>query len=654
MRFLLLICFSGAILRSEPDPKFPSGFAVTFHGQDGQGPDVAVLPNVWLFVQNGKSPTPFIPGGKFTAVWNGSLRLDLRGEYAFQAELNGQVKLVVNSKVVLLTNGTETVTVPSEDVKLNKGHNSVSVSYASPPTGDARLRLLWIPKGSMPSPVPSEMIFHEPSAPEFQAGKLRFGRELFLEYRCAKCHTSRLPGSGIIELMMDAPAFDGIGSRLNFEWMVQWILNPKSKRHHARMPQVLHGTTARADAEAAAAFLMSSKQPGSAEIRQAEADPVIGQKLFASLHCAACHTVRDSAEAEAGSISLMHVAQKFAPGALGNFLMKPEEHYAWTRMPNFKLSGEEASQLAAYLLANAEGGSNSLPPTDRAILDRGQKLVQSKGCLNCHSAKLDNHFQTKPLDRLDPTKWNDGCLAEKRGPEAKAPAFGFAPEERSALRELGATDQNSLWREAPAEFAERQVRLLNCAGCHGKLEGVPHLPVLGGKLKPEWARSILAGELPYKPRPWLESRMPAFASRAALLAEGMAAQHGYPPQTVAEPALDQAAAQVGQRLVSADNGFGCIACHAVGQVKATQVFESAGINLAYSETRLLRSYYERWLRNPVAMDPLTKMPAYFDEEGKSPLTDYYDGNGLKQIDAIWQYLRLGERMPPPPGAESGP
>ena len=78
-----------------------------------------------------------------------------------------------------------------------------------------------------------------------------------------------------------------------------------------------------------------------------------------------------------------------------------------------------------------------------------------------------------------------------------------------------------------------------------------------------------------------------------------------------------------------------------------QVFESNGNNLACTAARLQKSYYHRWVRNPQRIDPATKMPVYFDAEGKSPLTDYYDGDADRQIDAIWQYIRLGDKMPSP-------
>ena len=159
--------------------------------------------------------------------------------------------------------------------------------------------------------------------------------------------------------------------------------------------------------------------------------------------------------------------------------------------------------------------------------------------------------------------------------------------------------------------------------------------------------AFIRGEVTYKPRPWIEARMPAFTPYAEGLAIGLAAEHGLPPQTPAEPPVDTEAAGIGRRLVSATGGFFCVSCHAVGKVAAMQVFESQGVNLAYSGARAQKSYFHRWVRNPLRIDPATKMPVYFDVEGKSPLADYYNGDAGKQIEAIWQYIRLGDKMPSP-------
>ena len=90
-----------------------------------------------------------------------------------------------------------------------------------------------------------------------------------------------------------------------------------------------------------------------------------------------------------------------------------------------------------------------------------------------------------------------------------------------------------------------------------------------------------------------------------------------------------------------------VSCHAIGAALAPEVFESEGVDLATSADRLLPSYYRHWFRNPLGIDPQTKMPMYFDEEGASPLTDVLGGNGDAQSDAVWHYLRLRDKMPQP-------
>jgi mono/diheme cytochrome c family protein len=165
---------------------------------------------------------------------------------------------------------------------------------------------------------------------------------------------------------------------------------------------------------------------------------------------------------------------------------------------------------------------------------------------------------------------------------------------------------------------------------------------------------FIGGQIPHKMRfdnhpsglPWLESRMPAFPSRAAALSAGLSAQAGFPPRSPAEPPLDPALAAAGHKLVGKDGGLSCVQCHAVGPMAAMDVFESEGINLAWSADRLQPEFYRRWLRAPLSVDPQTKMPTYF-EDGRSPITDVLEGDGERQIQGIWHYLRQGDRMPKP-------
>lgn len=609
---------------------------------------MVIAPNVWLYVENGKSPTPFLTGGKFNAVWDGSLTVDKRANYTFQAELNGALKLELNGQVVLeiTTNG---VTEISQSVQLKKGANTLKAQFGSPNQGDAFVRLKWQPKDSFMQPIPIDALKIPAETPESkQAAMLHHGRELFLEFRCAKCHAGPTKDA-IPELSMDAPSFEGIGSRRNYDWITRWIQDPKAMRPTAHMPKVLHGPKAKEDAGSIASYLVSLKgEAGKASAAPNEEQVGAGQKVFESLHCAACHNPPGGTEADDKKIYLKQVQEKFAPGTLSAFLLKPNAHYAWIRMPNFKLSQEEADQLAAFLNSKADKPKEVAASTDAAVLEHGKKLVQTSGCLSCHTLKLDNQFSTKALADLAADKWKQGCLAEKPDDVGKSPQYSFTAEDREALQAFAATDRSSLTRHVPTEFADRQTRLLNCRECHGKFEGFPAFDIVGGKLKPEWSKTFISGESTVKPRPWLEARMPAFSERAEGIAKGLAMIHGYPSETPAEPPIDMEMAKVGQKLVSSVGGFSCVSCHSIGQFGATQVFESAGINFALTGSRLMKPFMHRWVRNPQLIDATTKMPVYFDEEGKSPLADVYGGDAEKQIEAIRQYIRQGDKMPPPP------
>jgi mono/diheme cytochrome c family protein len=643
-RSLFVAAFLAASARAQPVKTEP-GLALTY--TVGAASDTVSAPNAWLYVPAGQPPTPFLSAGKFTATFTGFISVDLRGDYLFKAEASGTVKVELGTNIVLeFTGDGKKASEPTKPVRLGKGNNALKVTFTSPASGDAMLRLLWSEKGSLWEPVHAGMVSRAVGNESLvQQNKLRLGRELFFEARCAKCHTT---DAGAPELTMDAPSFEGIGVRRHFGWMANWILDPKAQRATATMPKLLHGPTAQADAEAIAAFLASQTGARDAgELKNDDESIESAKKLVEALHCTGCHNVPNIGDPDATKLNLTHVNAKFPPAALLAFLKNPGTHYAWTRMPKFNFKDGEAEQLAGFLSSIAPMAKQPGPPTDAAILARGKQLVQSNGCLNCHTLKLDNQFKAKPLAELAAAQWTAGCLAEAAA--GKAPHYDFARAEREALQAFAATDRASLKRHVPVEFADRQARNLNCTSCHGQLDGFTRYELLGGKLKPEWMAQFIAGETKYKPRHWLAHRMPAFPKYAADFAIGLAMTHGFPPQTPAEPPLDVELAKVGQKLIGVDGGFSCISCHSVGTAKAAQVFESEGINFSYAVERIQRAYYERWTRNPLRIEPQTKMPVYFQDDGSSPLPDVLGGDTAKQLDAFWQFFRLGDKATPPAG-----
>ena len=638
--------------------------------------DLSTVPNVWLYVGAGKSPTPFLPAGKFTTTWEGFLNAELRSTYLFQAVLNGSLEVEINGAVAIETESGGGASPLTKPVQLSKGPNPFRATFTSPVRGDALVRLGWTEKGTNTAPIADSAFTHTTTPELARAAERYLGRELFFESRCVKCHTGASADAAVPELQMDAPSLEGIGARRHFEWMARWILDPKSVRPAAHMPKLLHGTKAKEDAEAIAAYLFWLKDEPltkfSAPLVTRQNTPAEGdgapssgepKPLYERLHCAGCHNPPDATEIDPKKLSQKGIGTKFPQGKLAAFLRAPEAHYAWTRMPNFRLSEAEAKELEAYLLGASEKPKAVTAPADPATIGRGKSLLQTAGCLNCHKGlKLDYQFKAPPLDALVSSHRKDRQKLPPGDCLGATPAadYGFTGGQRAALDLFTLDGLPSLTRHVPAEFAQRQTRLLNCSACHGQIDLVPPLEILGGKLKPEWAAEFIAGDIPHKIRfdahpkgePWVAARMPGFKTRATWLAEGLAELHGYPPKSPAEPPVDMDLAKAGQKLVGKDGGFSCVSCHAVGPLLALEVFESEGVNFAWSADRLQPDYYRRWIRNPLAIDPQTKMPVYFDEEGRSPLTEILDGNGDRQLDAVWEYLRLRDKMPSPKtGAE---
>src|SRR6266516_159719 len=290
---------------NQPEP----GLAITFTTADNdqsKTSDVAVLPNVQLYVPAGKPPTPFLPGGKFSADWVGFISSEIRDNYTFQADLNGELKLEINGAVVWEAGAKGTNAGPGKPVRLNKGTNSFKVHFTSPSEGDALVRLNWSSKEFAPEPIALNALTHSTTPELPQASQLRLGRELFIEFRCPKCHEGPAPDAGIPELAMDAPTLDGIGSRRNHDWMARWIADPKAVRPTAHMPKLFHGLKAKEDAETVAVFMASLKSESASKgLKEPAADQVqAGKKHFDTLHCTACHNTPGTTENDPQKISL--------------------------------------------------------------------------------------------------------------------------------------------------------------------------------------------------------------------------------------------------------------------------------------------------------------------------------------------------------------
>jgi mono/diheme cytochrome c family protein len=688
-RVLILIVSlaSAAAVRAQDPSNAPQGLAVTFEPLGGGTADTRVVRLPALYVPKGAAPSVFLPPGRFKATWRGDLNLRLRERLAFTAEGRGKITVSIKDKVVFEAEGEDLSQKIGEVTRINKGANSIVVTYQSPADGDAFVRLMWKEQnGVRPEPVPPMVFTYNPGEAGVAEGtKVRTGRQLLAELRCTKCHVADdLPPGAMPELAMDAPSLTDAGARLQRDWLAAWVENPKALRNDAHMPRVLPDAAAARDV---AAYLASI---GTVESAPPAADAALvtrGGQLFSMFNCVACHTSPDAA-AVAGEdprVPLTQVKAKFQPAALRQYLLAPEGHYAWNPMPNFKLSGDEAAALSAYLLDKAKG---TVPRAGDGNVENGRRLVRSSGCLNCHSMEGEtSELKAPTLAELKPPRFSHGCMAPVDAVPEDTPRYGLADGQRAALAAFVATDRSSLTRDAADEFSARQVAAMRCTACHGRdgresligndfaadaatlAAAFPPPPPAGGggvqegehfapdqrppiltwageKLRPEWAAEFIAGRIPHRIRPYLHARMPAWPARAELLARGLAAEHGYSPSTPPYPPPDEPMAAVGQKLIGTVGGFSCVQCHAVGAAPPNAPFEAPALNLRHVTARLRKDYYHRWMLNPIKVDPATKMPAFADFEGKSAIRDVYEGDGVKQFEAIWQFMLRGDDVKP--------
>jgi mono/diheme cytochrome c family protein len=628
----------------------------------------------------GAAPSPFLPPGPVQLKWEGHLYSELRAECILRAEVRGDFQFKINGVPVLKSTGNAQAQPVSEPVALKKGLNEITVELSGDGKSDLSLQLQWASKEFPFEPIPPTAFRHDISHPALREGaRLREGRLLFAQLRCTACHadpTFTPPrGQGMPELAQDAPVFDEIGSKFNEPWLAHWINEPHGIRPQSLMPKVFHGAKPgemdpRA-ADLAAYFVANAKR--------AESEPLPdvgpqGGALFANLGCIACHTAPEfEGDDEHKRTPLSHLKAKWHPPALRDYLKNPTKNYAWTRMPHSRLTDEEATQLAAFLLS---GNQQDFSLPVKGNPERGAQHLATSGCLNCHAGMPPT--TQPPLAATLKAGWTKGCLAPDSATRGAAPDFNLTPEQRSALLAFGASGLGSLHQDSPIEFAHRQSQQLRCAACHSRdgapstwsaLEGemlalqsaapaptegeeapaagsvAPLLTWTGEKLQPQWMRQFIAGQISYKPRPWLIARMPGFGACAEGLAEGLSLDHGLLLKQEPEPPVDVKKASDGEKLLGENGGFNCTGCHGVGAKPATAVFEAPGINLAYANERLRKAFYHRWLLSPLRVEPETKMPRFADESGKTPLTEFYDGNARDQFEAIWEYLRTQKATP---------
>ena len=303
---------------------------------------------------------------------------------------------------------------------------------------------------------------------------------------------------------------------------------------------------------------------------------------------------------------------------------------------------------------------------DPAKVLKGAELFTSLRCVACHETGTPNlaaaGLKAPTLVALNPSA-SQGCLGS---PKSGVPRFALSASQQSALREvLGNTKQLGTPLEPKARVS-RTLAALNCFACHsrdgvGGPEGArgdffttvdnadlgdegripPHLTGVGDKLKSDWIRNVLLQR--GVARPYMATRMPQFGAVALRsLAEAFDAADARLPQGPAEIAPQDA--KFGRQLVGT-GGVSCIACHTFGGHKSLGI---PALDLTLMTQRLKHDWFVRYLPDPAALRPGTRMPTFWPD-GKAANQDILGGDPRHQIEAIWAFLSAGKAAKLPDG-----
>ena len=401
------------------------------------------------------------------------------------------------------------------------------------------------------------------------------------------------------------------------------------------------------------------------------------------------------------------LGSKFRPETLAAYLQNPLKTNPHGRMPNMNLSAAEATDIARYLCrvpdenvtpdavpnpkltalelgkkvyeehfgAKARDEITALEklPADKQWAELGRTLSDVKGCINCHTIEVGGKAR-KPLDAFpsmaDIKKAGEkGCI-DVRPDAAKVARYPLAPTEREALLAFVKDGFTGAGSPAPAYQSRVALRRFNCLNCHARdgEGGIPteladqmrllekaenaddvRPPVLTGvghKTRTSWLKAVLTQS--GRARPWMQLRMPQYGEpNVGFLPEAIASLEG----TVTDDkvhVVDRTAAKLAAgRTIIGKGGLGCISCHDIGGVANTG---TRGPDLATINQRVRYEWYERWLSQPLRMAPGTRMPQAF-VDGKSTLTNAFNGSPHLQAEAMWAYLALGPGLPLPDGLE---
>ena len=278
------------------------------------------------------------------------------------------------------------------------------------------------------------------------AAKLSYGLDLIEQAGCYSCHEI----ASFAGAPKRGPSLRSVADKLSPQFAFQWIKDPAGFRAQTWMPAYF-GQSNNSDPEAAArtdqeviaivSYLFANSTAYEMEPIPVRGDPVRGEELVASVGCMACHQAPDETvgASERTVTSQLELRRQFGPNFQGlgsktspqwiyHWLKDPTSYHPETRMPNLRLTDQEASDITSYLMDSTDAAfaGRAVPAVDEAVVDRialdflsntapmitaqeqlagmnraqkleysGERLISQYGCFACHD--IAGFEDTQPI-----------------------------------------------------------------------------------------------------------------------------------------------------------------------------------------------------------------------------------------------------------------
>ena len=524
-----------------------------------------------------------------------------------------------------------------------------------------------------------------PGEPEqFDEDTIDEGAFIFESVGCLACH-SEVEEDGEIH----GPNLARIGEKINYEYLVSWLLDPKSHQPSTRMPDLRLDEE---DAQYLAAFLMSLKSGGIEDLSKEEwltdeKTAERGERLINRYGCFGCHKIQGMEGKSKIGVELTAIGSKhihlFDFGLLEKKILEEigikhahknvgAARRAWInakltnprqfdegrykrpedklRMPNLGLAEEEIKALSILLtgmreeimpdsyVAKLEGG--------KGYLVEGEGVIDKYNCMGCHQFGIDiltleDGNEIKGMVKLE--EENDLYFQLWEGNDQLG---------RKAVETIQLSNDQIKSRvqseggDIASFIIDYHVEVEGRVAEEAKVFTPPVLYGEGKKVQCAWLFDFL--EEPVGLRPWLDVKMPTFKmteDEATALARYFATleEEEYPYEYILETKdkyIKEKEDETPGYLAMARHLFeskdiNCASCHVRGDITPEGEPSDWAPDLSRAKSRLKPDWIVEWLLDPQLIQPGTKMPKFFRE---GVFQDIFPGTSEEQATAIKDLL----------------